>query len=185
MKKGHQELIPNQNGAGFTGYHPAPYPAYLPYTNYHPASYPSYPPNTNYHSPVNVNHSHHNFVPNQGMKWPQYFIVKPVFEEVDELYEYGKLISIDAKRNSINPEIINYRIYSKLADFYKGSIHQDEARQDLVEVEKEIDVGGVSVKAKLNGWIENSNGELCLRGKLTYNLLGNHTIDLGKECDPY
>ncbi|MCY8073358.1 hypothetical protein [Bacillus inaquosorum] len=173
LKKDNQELMyQSQNGSGISGYYPAFYPAYPSYTNYHP--------------PVNVNHSHHNFVPDQGMKWPKYFIVKPVFEEAEEFVGYGRLLSIDASRNSENPEIIDFKIYSRLGTFYRGSIHQDEPRQDLTNLTVEIVYRGFKVRAKLNGWIENTNSELCLRGQLKFKFLDQPiTIDLGRDCDSY
>ncbi|MFE7821786.1 hypothetical protein ACFU1R_26900 [Priestia megaterium] len=118
--------------------------------------------------------------------WPSHFIVTPVFEGGG--YALTKLLSIRAERDSGNPNVINYLIYSDLGNFYRDSIGALEQRKDLTDIDVSFEYEGIGVNAKLNGYIENdiNKQELCLRGKVKFKIWGaTKTVDLDKDCDPY
>ncbi|PEW91897.1 MULTISPECIES: hypothetical protein [Bacillus] len=101
---------------------------------------------------------------------------------------FMKLLSIRAERNSDDNSVIDFLIYSDVADFYRNSIRDDESRKDITNIEGEIVYRGVTVKANLKGYVENdiNKAELCLHGKLKLTFEGLPVkIDLDKDCDSY
>ncbi|MFF2343833.1 hypothetical protein [Bacillus mycoides] len=101
---------------------------------------------------------------------------------------FTKLLSIRAERNNNDNSVIDFLIYSDVGDFYRDSIKDDESKKDITNLEGEILYKGITIKAKLTGYVENdiNKEELCLHGKLKLTFEGLPLkIDLDKDCDSY